>query len=399
MKGLRHDLHLLHRFVWPAVMLALMMSTLLSLPVRGAEKSAPDDAQSYGALEIVLEEIDERHPAENTGFALYRVADWKNGRLIYLKDYQACTLQSDDLDHPDAMKKALALIKEKLPVQQGSEKPAGSVEASGRSDRQGRLMLPVHAPGLFCLRVYDPAHYGRIDELLVMLPAYDPSSHEMKRTLSISPKASVPSLLQIHKVDAENKTITGAPFVFCAWSDEKKTETVYEEQGDKTSGLASFSLAFGEKVWIGESSAPEGYQLSDRLIEVELRRDGIYVIEGKEVQDAGKPIVLDYVNEKEDEKDLDITSDEPSDSGTSNASSSSMSDQSKHSDRSESLDSNGGGGSKNQTSSSKSGASPVSTAAFSHLFLAAGAFFFAWSAVMFFVSIERRRTRKDNQPR
>ena len=92
--------------------------------------------------------------------------------------------------------------------------------------------------------------------------------------------------VHVNKVDAQtNEPILSKDFAFTLYSDAECTEEILTVAGNTKDGYAEFELTYG--TWfIKESSAPEGYRLSDEVVKVEYNDAGLFV--NGELVEAGE---------------------------------------------------------------------------------------------------------------
>ena len=92
--------------------------------------------------------------------------------------------------------------------------------------------------------------------------------------------------VHVNKVDAQTgQAILSKDFAFTLYSDAECTEEILTVAGNTIDGYAEFDLTYG--IWfIKETSAPEGYLLSDEIVKVEFNDDGLFV--NDELVEAGE---------------------------------------------------------------------------------------------------------------
>ena len=83
--------------------------------------------------------------------------------------------------------------------------------------------------------------------------------------------------VHVNKVDAQTgEAILSKDFAFTLYSDEACTEKIMTVAGNTADGYAEFDLTYA--IWfIKETSAPEGYLLSDEVVKVEYNDNGLFV--------------------------------------------------------------------------------------------------------------------------
>ncbi len=101
----------------------------------------------------------------------------------------------------------------------------------------------------------------------------------------------------VNKVDSgTGRNITNSKFEFTAYSDPECKNAVRTVAGDDKTGTALFEkLASGITLYIKETKAPLGYLLSDEIVKVQVKDDGLYVNDEK-VTDTGYLHSIVYKN-------------------------------------------------------------------------------------------------------
>lgn len=101
----------------------------------------------------------------------------------------------------------------------------------------------------------------------------------------------------VNKVDAgTGLNITNNKFEFTSFSDSACKNKILTVKGDDHSGTALFDkLTSGQTIYIKETKAPLGYLLSNEIVKVEVKSDGLYVND-KKVADNGYLYSIVYKN-------------------------------------------------------------------------------------------------------
>lgn len=103
--------------------------------------------------------------------------------------------------------------------------------------------------------------------------------------------------IRIVKADSKTKEIIKANFKFGIYEDENCTKLIKEVKSDKEQGTVTFeNLKYG--IWyIKETKAPSTYQLSDKVIKVEIDDKGIFV-DGEQIEENESVGEFTYYNNK-----------------------------------------------------------------------------------------------------
>lgn len=85
--------------------------------------------------------------------------------------------------------------------------------------------------------------------------------------------------VKVVKVDSETKEIIKENFKFAIYEDIECTKLIKEIDSDKEDGTANFeNLRYGV-YYIKENEAPRGYQLSDKIVKIEINDKGTFADE------------------------------------------------------------------------------------------------------------------------
>ncbi len=105
--------------------------------------------------------------------------------------------------------------------------------------------------------------------------------------------------IRILKVDATTKNIIKDSFSFAIYKDFKCTNLIKEVNSNKSNGTVTFEdLRYGT-YYIKENKAPKDYQLSNKIVKVEINEKGIFV-DGTQMNEKNDTIEFLFENEKID---------------------------------------------------------------------------------------------------
>ena len=103
--------------------------------------------------------------------------------------------------------------------------------------------------------------------------------------------------VKIIKVDAESKDVIKDKFTFAIYEDQECTKLIKEVKSDKEEGASIFEeLRFGT-YFIKETKAPKGYELSDRVVKVEINDKGVF-IDDELAEESESTITFNFENKK-----------------------------------------------------------------------------------------------------
>ena len=103
--------------------------------------------------------------------------------------------------------------------------------------------------------------------------------------------------VKIIKVDAESKEVIKDKFTFAIYEDQECTKLIKEVKSDKEEGASILEeLRFGT-YFIKETKAPKGYELSDRVVKVEINDKGVF-IDDELAEESESTITFNFENKK-----------------------------------------------------------------------------------------------------
>lgn len=101
--------------------------------------------------------------------------------------------------------------------------------------------------------------------------------------------------IKVIKADSETKETIKAKFKFGIYEDPECTKLIKEVKADKESGTVTFEdLRYGT-YYIKETKAPFGYQLSDKVVKIEINNEGTFA-DGELLEDNNSICTFTYYN-------------------------------------------------------------------------------------------------------
>ena len=104
--------------------------------------------------------------------------------------------------------------------------------------------------------------------------------------------------VQLIKIDAETKERICDDFVFGIYKDENCTELIEEVKSDKETATITFRDLRYNTFYIKEISSPDNYQLSDRVIKLEINDKGVFVNDIQLPKEENKIYSFEFENTK-----------------------------------------------------------------------------------------------------
>lgn len=244
----------------------IMTLSLLSLccikPIQAQEiELKPDPSvQEKGSIHVELEETKDRLSREGVELSLVRVADIQDGSYVLDEPYRSADVDMNDIKTAQGLQEAAdtlrPLVKSPLQVK--------------RTDAQGIVDFTDLKVGVYLLYVSDQAGYETIQPTLISVPMWDETAKQMNYHIEVFPKHAPLPALHVRKVDYYDHKSILKEAEFTLYSDAECTEAIKTEKTDPKDGIASFDGLLYQTVYIKETKAPAGYQLSDEVVKVTI---------------------------------------------------------------------------------------------------------------------------------
>ncbi len=103
--------------------------------------------------------------------------------------------------------------------------------------------------------------------------------------------------IKVQKIDEETKEVIADKFTFGIYEDQECTKLIKEVKSNKDEGTALFEeLRYGT-YFIKEVKAPKGYELSDRVVKVEINDKGVF-IDDELAEESENTVTFNFENKK-----------------------------------------------------------------------------------------------------
>ena len=242
----------------------IMTLSLLSLccikPIQAQEiELKPDSSvQEKGSIHVELEETKDRLSREGVELSLVRVADIQDGSYVLDEPYRSADVDMNDIKTAQGLQEAADTLRPlvKSPLQ------------AKRTDAQGIVDFTDLKVGVYLLYVSDQAGYETIQPTLISVPMWDETAKQMNYHIEVFPKHAPLPALHVRKVDHYDHKSILKEAAFTLYSDAGCTEVIKTEKTDPKDGVASFDGLLYQTVYVKETKAPAGYQLSDEVVKV-----------------------------------------------------------------------------------------------------------------------------------
>ena len=245
----------------------IMTLSLLSLccirPV-SAQEALPQpmdlSTQEKGSIHVELEETQDKLSREGVGLSLAYVATIKEGSYQLTEDYSSANVELNAIETAEGLQEAAdtlrPLVKDAIQTKQ--------------TNVQGIVDFTDLEVGVYLLYVSDQAGYETIQPTLISVPMWDETAKQMNYHIEVFPKHAPLPALNVRKVDYYDHKSILKEAEFTLYSDAACTKIIKAEKTDPKSGIAVFDGLIYGTVYVKETKAPAGYQLSKEVIKVTI---------------------------------------------------------------------------------------------------------------------------------
>ena len=244
-----------------------MTLSLLSLccirPV-SAQEALPQpmdpSTQEKGGVHVELEATQDKLSREGVGLSLAYVATIKEGSYQLTEDYSSANVELNAIETAEGLQEAAdtlqPLVKDAIQTKQ--------------TNAQGIVNFTDLEVGVYLLYVSDQAGYETIQPTLISVPMWDETAKQMNYHIEVFPKHAPLPALHVRKVDYYDHKSILKEAAFTLYSDAACTKIIKAEKTDPKSGIAVFDGLIYGTVYVKETKAPAGYQLSKEVIKVTI---------------------------------------------------------------------------------------------------------------------------------
>lgn len=245
----------------------IMTLSLLSLccirPI-SAQEALPQpmdpSTQEKGGVHVELEATQDKLSREGVGLSLAYVATIKEGSYQLTEDYSSANVDLNAIETAEGLQEAAdtlqPLVKDAIQTKQ--------------TNAQGIVNFTDLEVGVYLLYVSDQAGYETIQPTLISVPMWDETAKQMNYHIEVFPKHAPLPALHVRKVDYYDHKSILKEAAFTLYSDAACTKIIKAEKTDPKSGIAVFDGLIYGTVYVKETKAPAGYQLSKEVIKVTI---------------------------------------------------------------------------------------------------------------------------------
>ena len=197
---------------------------------------------------------------EGVGLSLAYVATIKEGSYQLTEDYSSANVDLNAIETAEGLQEAAdtlqPLVKDAIQTKQ--------------TNAQGIVNFTDLEVGVYLLYVSDQAGYETIQPTLISVPMWDETAKQMNYHIEVFPKHAPLPALHVRKVDYYDHKSILKEAAFTLYSDAACTKIIKAEKTDPKSGIAVFDGLIYGTVYVKETKAPAGYQLSKEVIKVTI---------------------------------------------------------------------------------------------------------------------------------
>ena len=245
------------------IMTLLLLSLCCIRPVI-AQEALPQpmdpSTQEKGGIHVELEETQGKLSREGVGLSLAYVATIKEGSYQLTEDYSSANVDLNAIESAEGLQEAAdtlqPLVKDAIQTKQ--------------TNAQGIVNFTDLKVGVYLLYVSDQAGYETIQPTLISVPMWDETAKQMNYHIEVFPKHAPLPALHVRKVDYYDHKSILKEAEFTLYSDAACTKIIKAEKTDPKSGIAVFDGLIYGTVYVKETKAPAGYQLSKEVIKVTI---------------------------------------------------------------------------------------------------------------------------------
>lgn len=229
-----------------------------------------------GSISVELTDAYDKYLSkENVKFGIVQIANIEKGEYILKESFADDEIDLNKITKAEEIDNVAKTLSKKV------ESP--DYEMS--TDEEGKATCKNLPVGVYLVYVEDLADYETISPFIVGIPTWNDEDELFQYDVTVEPKHTALPRILVNKVDSvTGQNIKSNKFEFSSYAqencaDSSKLETI---AGDQETGTAEFLIRYGT-TYIKESSAPQGYKLSNEVVKVEFTDKGLFV-NGKEVK-------------------------------------------------------------------------------------------------------------------
>lgn len=228
----------------------------------------PDNG--LGSISVELTDpYDKYLSKENVKFGVVQIADIEKGKYILKESFADENLNLNEIQTADEIDKVAKDMAQKVET----------ADYEMTTDEEGKATCKDLPVGVYLVYVEDLSDFETISPFIVGIPTWDDEDELFQYDVTVEPKHTALPRILVNKVDSvTGQNIVSSKFEFSSYAQENCADSskIKEIAGDQETGTAEFLIRYGT-TYIKESSAPQGYKLSDEVIKVEFTDKGLFV--------------------------------------------------------------------------------------------------------------------------
>lgn len=206
---------------------------------------------------------------ENVKFGIVQIADVVKGEYVLKESFADDEINLNEIKTAEEIDNVAKTLSKKV------ESP----DYEMTTDEEGKATCKNLPVGVYLVYVEDLADYETINPFIVGIPTWSDEDELFQYDVTVEPKHTALPHIVVNKVDSvTGQNIKSNKFEFTSYSQENCAESSKLETiaGDQETGTAEFLIRYGT-TYIKESSAPQGYKLSDEVVKVKFTDEGLFV--------------------------------------------------------------------------------------------------------------------------
>lgn len=228
----------------------------------------PDNG--LGSISVELTDpYDKYLSKENVKFGVVQIADIVKGEYVLKESFADDEINLNEIKTAEEIDNVAKTLSKKV------ESP----DYEMTTDEEGKATCKDLPVGVYLVYVEDLSDFETITPFIVGIPTWSDTDEIFQYDVTVEPKHTALPRILVNKVDSvTGQNIKSNKFEFTSYAQENcanssKIETI---AGNPESGTAEFLIRYGT-TYIKESSAPQGYKLSDEVVKVKFTDEGLFV--------------------------------------------------------------------------------------------------------------------------
>lgn len=228
----------------------------------------PDNG--LGSISVELTDpYDKYLSKENVKFGVVQIADIVKGEYVLKESFADDEINLNEIKTAEEIDNVAKTLSKKV------ESP----DYEMTTDEEGKATCKDLPVGVYLVYVEDLSDFETITPFIVGIPTWSDTDEIFQYDVTVEPKHTALPRILVNKVDSvTGQNIKSNKFEFTSYAQENcaNSSKIKTIAGDPETGTAEFLIRYGT-TYIKESSAPQGYKLSDEVVKVKFTDEGLFV--------------------------------------------------------------------------------------------------------------------------